>query len=746
MLSPYRGRLGGAATAKSRQNPDAAAAKTPGGDRARCSRLASFLASFARAVAPAAALGVLLFGAQPASALYIQQGAKLVANNGVGAPGQGRSVSISADGNTAIVGGYLDNSNTGAAWIYTRSNGVWTQGQKLIGTGPNGPANQGFSVAISADASTAIVGGYFDASGVGAVWVYTQSVVGEWSQQGQKLVGTGGVGTSEQGFSVALAADGNTAIVGGRDDNSITGAAWIFVRSVSGAWSQQGLKLIGSGASGVAAQGQSVALSADGNTALVGGNTDAGDVGAAWVYTRSVGVWNQQGPKLVGTGAAGISEQGQSVSLSSDGNTAILGGPADDDHIGAAWVFTRTGGVWSQQGDKLVGTVEVGLSQQGWSVALSGNANVALVGGYVDNSGIGAIWAFTQIGGAWVQQGSKFSGSVPAGGSQQGWSLSVSADGSTIITGGPNDNGSIGAAWVFRLDVADSHDFNADLMSDILWRDAAGDVAMWLMYNGQIGTTHSLGNISNTFSIIGQHDFNGDGFADLLWRDTSGNLYMWFMAGVTLNSSAGLGNVSTDWTVKGTGDMNGDGAGDLLWQDSAGDLAVWFMNGSQTLSSEALGTVNPATWSIVATNGTGAILWRDTSGNLALWQVSGANVRSTSLGSVPSNWQVLHLADFNGDGAPDLLFRDTVAGTVAIWFLNSSGNFQSSATVGAVPISTTWAIAATGDYNGDGMSDILWLDASGDVAIWFMNAATVTSSTGFGNVGTSWMVQDMNAE
>jgi len=83
-------------------------------------------------------------------------------------------------------------------------------------TGPNGPANQGFSVAISADASTAIVGGYFDASGVGAVWVYTQSVVGEWSQQGQKLVGTGGVGTSEQGFSVALAADGNTAIVGGR--------------------------------------------------------------------------------------------------------------------------------------------------------------------------------------------------------------------------------------------------------------------------------------------------------------------------------------------------------------------------------------------------------------------------------------------------------------------------------------------------------------------------------------------------
>src|SRR6516225_5127103 len=68
----------------------------------------------------------------------------------------------------------------------------------------------------------------------------------------------------------------------------------------------------------------------------------------------------QQGPKLVGIGAVGNASQGSSVSLSADGNTAIVGGPGDNSNIGAAWVFTRSGGVWTQQGDKLVGTGAVG--------------------------------------------------------------------------------------------------------------------------------------------------------------------------------------------------------------------------------------------------------------------------------------------------------------------------------------------------------------------------------------------------
>ena len=263
----------------------------------------------------------LLFSSQLARAQHIQQGPKLVGSGAVGSAEQGYAVALSADGNTAIVGGPFDNSQAGAAWAFTRSGGVWTQqGAKLVGTGAAvGNANQGNSVALSADGNTAIVGGPND----GAAWVFTRSN-GVWTQQGAKLVGTGAVGGALQGISVALSADGNTAIVGGAGDNSNIGAVWVFTRS-GGVWTQQGSKLVGTGAVGNARQGISVALSADGNTAIVGGNGDNSNTGAAWVFTPSGGVWSQQGNKLVGTGAT-LGAQGKSVAVSADGNTAIVGG------------------------------------------------------------------------------------------------------------------------------------------------------------------------------------------------------------------------------------------------------------------------------------------------------------------------------------------------------------------------------------------------------------------------------------
>src|SRR5260370_41882375 len=107
--------------------------------------------------------------------------------------------------------------------------------------------------------------------------------------------------------------------------------------------------MIGMGAVGAAEQGFSVSVSADVNTAIVGGPVDDGNAGAAWVFIRSGGVWTQQGPKLFGSGAAGTAQQGYSVSLSGDGTTAILGGPFDDVistsnglSVGAAWVFTES--------------------------------------------------------------------------------------------------------------------------------------------------------------------------------------------------------------------------------------------------------------------------------------------------------------------------------------------------------------------------------------------------------------------
>jgi len=114
------------------------------------------------------------------------------------------------------------------------------------------------------------------------------------------------------------------------------------------------------------------------------------------VFTRSGGVWTQQA-KLIGSDAFGPFGvlQGFSVSLSGDGDTLIVGGPGDNGEVGAAWVFTRSGGVWNQQA-KLVGTRAVGPASQGWSVSISGDGNTAIVGGPADNDRDGAAWVFAQ--------------------------------------------------------------------------------------------------------------------------------------------------------------------------------------------------------------------------------------------------------------------------------------------------------------------------------------------------------------
>jgi hypothetical protein len=384
---------------------------------------------------------------RPTAAQFSQQ-AKLVGSGAIGNAFQGESVSLSADGNTAIIGGPSDSSamlnSTGAAWVFNRSHGQWSQQAKLVGTGAIGNADQGSSVSLSSNGNTAIIGAPFDNHDAGAVWIFKRS--GRvWSQQA-KLVAEG---TSFLfGHSVAISNKGNTAIIGGPLDNGSTGAAWVFVRS-RGVWSQQS-KLIGTGVTGAfATQGTSVALSGDGNTAVVGGFNDNDEVGAAWVFTRSRREWTQQA-KLVGTEAVGTALQGYSVSISDDGNTVIVSGPEDNDDAGATWVFTRSYGVWSQQGPKLVGTGVIGPFQlQGISVSLSGDGNTALVGGFADNNNTGGAWIFTRSDGVWTQQGPDLTGTGAIGSAEQGTSIAISGDRETLAVGGPVDNHGAGAAWIF---------------------------------------------------------------------------------------------------------------------------------------------------------------------------------------------------------------------------------------------------------------------------------------------------------
>ena len=379
---------------------------------------------------------------------FLQQGGKLTGSEESGAGLFGSRVAISADGSTAIVGGPSDNGHAGAAWIFTRSQNTWTQqGPKLTGSGETGEGQFGSSVAISASGTTVLVGGYEDSAGSGAAWVFHRSGA-TWTQQPGKLTGSGESGAGHFGYSAALSEDGSTAVIGGGADNSGAGAVWAFHYNGS-SWAQQGAKLTGAGESGQGHLGVSVAVSASGDAIFAGAPADNGNLGAAWAFVRSGESWAQQGGKLTGTKESGLGEFGVSVALSGSAESALVGGSGDGKLAGAVWTFARSGSTWSQQGNKLIASGEVGEGHFGFSVALTADGKAAVMGAGNDNGGVGAVWTYTRSGSSWTLQGPKLTGGGEVGAGHFGYSVALSADGTHALVGGVGDNGSVGAAWVF---------------------------------------------------------------------------------------------------------------------------------------------------------------------------------------------------------------------------------------------------------------------------------------------------------
>jgi len=439
-------------------------------------------------------------------AQFVQQGNKLTANDATAMPTQGKSISISGDGNTIIIGGYGDqNGSPGAAYIFVKSGSNWIQqGSKLIGLNAKGLAAQGISVDISRDGNTAIVGGNGDSSGVGAAWIFTRN--GTIWTCSAKLVGTGAVATPNvgQGGAVAISSDGNTAMIGGPQNNNNRGGAWVFKR-IGNNWVQQDFllpdDLIGPGQFGYA-----VDISGDGNTAIISGWLDNNQAGAGWVYTRDGNNWSKSYKLIVNdySGSSSLNNIGDDVAISADGNTILISGYKDNDNLGSVWVFVKSNGTWIQQGDKLHPDENQGSYVLfGNSISLSSNGNVAVIGAFGDMGQVGAVWVFKRNCEIWSQYGNKlvgtnyiYNGWPP----EQGTDVAISEDGLTFIESGYEDDNFVGATWVFHDSPLNNMcNINISLGKDTLLCN--GQIINWNVTNPNSQYLWQDGSVNPTYTV-----------------------------------------------------------------------------------------------------------------------------------------------------------------------------------------------------------------------------------------------------
>ncbi len=318
----------------------------------------------------------------------------------------------------------------------------------------------GYSVALSGD--TALIGARFDDHDVnglesGSAYVFTRSGT-IWSQQAKLTAADGAAG---DWFGVRVAISGDTAVVtADADDDDVngvdSGSVYVFTRSGT-TWSLQA-KLTAADGAPVDLFGYSVALSGD--TAVFGAKFDDDDVngvdsGSAYVFTRSGTIWSQQAKLIAADGAPG-DEFGYSVALS--GDTAVITANADDDDIngvdsGSAYVFTRSGTTWSQRA-KLTAADGAAGDLFGVRAALSGDT--ALIGAHFDDDDAnggdsGSAYVFTRSGTTWSQQ-AKLTAADGAAGAWFGYSVALSGD-TALIGAHFNDNDvngvDSGSAYVF---------------------------------------------------------------------------------------------------------------------------------------------------------------------------------------------------------------------------------------------------------------------------------------------------------
>lgn len=370
---------------------------------------------------------------------------KIIPSDGASTDKFGWSLSMTDDGTSMIVGSY-DHSGVGAAYFYTNEGGspIWQEQQKVFASNAGSVDDFGYSVSISNDGNTAVVGAPDEDTGGsnrGSAYIFTKNG-GVWSEQ-QKIQGIGLTNGANFGYSTAISSDGNTIIVGALNndtggDNS-SGTAYVFTRSGSPeTWTQQ-QQLSAGGGSTLFEFGHAVALSRDGDTAFITAinfYTPGANAGNVYIYTRSGGTWTKQ-QEIQSNDIAGGDDFGYALDLSSNGNTAVISAiQGENSGNGAVYIFKKSGGTWSQQ-QKLTASDGASGDQFGSSVSISSDGNTLLVGAQEEDTGgtsSGAAYIFTKIGDTWAQR-EKYTHSDTSSFDRLGTAVALKSDGSTGMVG-----------------------------------------------------------------------------------------------------------------------------------------------------------------------------------------------------------------------------------------------------------------------------------------------------------------------
>lgn len=380
--------------------------------------------------------------------------------------------SVDVSGDTLVVGAWSedgsDNSqkDQGAAYVFIRNGSNWSEQQKLYASDAAASDNFGSSVAI--DGNTLVVGAPRKNSYDGVVYVFIRDGSIWTEQESIQLSDIGAQGK----FGNSVDVDGDTLVVGAKDEADSMGAVYVFTRDGNGDWSLQDKLTANNGEGGIENPadgmleggdyfGNSVALSGD--TLLVGahgedgiGNTHSNS-GAAYIFTREDNVWIER--DYLKASNAGVGDEfGSSVAL--DGDTAAVGSPRESgidntsNYSGAVYVFTGEGNIWNQEAYLKANSINAG-DFFGVSVGLDGDT---LVMGAWDPSDSGDAYVFTRNGINWSQR-RLLKASTP---SVDSFGYSVALDSGALVVGawaessrfdfGESDEGATysGAAYIFE--------------------------------------------------------------------------------------------------------------------------------------------------------------------------------------------------------------------------------------------------------------------------------------------------------